>query len=464
MPLINNNKFFIILILLIALVGCNDNDNEKNTNISADFESGSIGDIVKISDTHWELSVRNDNNNSELPATWRSWWYIRMENIVQNEPIQIRIKNSGWSYYYVPIYSYDQQIWHHFSEDEVVQNSAHELIINKAYTDDTVWIARFYPYTFTDLEKYLDTLRGNPSIDIQIPGYSQRGNPLYLLKITNFGVPVASKKRILLHARTHPAETPPSFLLEGLIEYLLSGSQEAINILSTFEFYIFPMHNVDGVMAGNYRSTPQSENLELMWFFDINNPLDLVGYVPPEIAILHQYAKRLMSDGGPPVSIAINLHASNSEPDIRTFFYPHFGTIDQGYEPDESSLWEKQLRFIDAVANQHGADLLEPIPVEGGGSFADKTYPESWWWANHQDQVMAMTMEMTYGRAGYAPRWIEPDDFRSLGRSLVLAIPDYYAHPTMVARPANRASDILRGVDLKYPESYPPNAPDELKE
>ena len=267
-----------------------------------------------------------------------------------------------------------------------------------------------------------------------------------------------------MHARTHPAETCPSFLIEGMIRYLLSGTREASEILAGFEFYIFPMQNVDGVIAGNYRSTPKSENLEMMWNYDSNNPLNLTSDTPPEVAIIHQYAKNLMTDGGPPVSIALNLHASNSEPDIRAFLYPHFGTESQGYSPVEASLWEKQIRFIDRLAARYGVDMIEPIPDEGGGSFASKTYPESWWWVNFQNQVMAMTMEMTYGRAGYAPGWIEPDDLRDLGTSLVLTIRDYYDDSLTSAKAMRKAAGTVRNRNLKYPELYPPNAADELKQ
>ena len=38
---------------------------------------------------------------------------------------------------------------------------------------------------------------------------------------------------------------------------------------------------------------------------------------------------------------------------------------------------------------------------------------------------MAITLETTYGRAGYAPDWIEPDDLRKLGRDVALAVRDY---------------------------------------
>lgn len=463
---IKYSSLFLIIQLSILLLSC-DKEKEiiepKLPAVSDSFESGSIGIINELSITEWELYIADDNDNPNIPDSWRSWWYIKMENLLTSEPTIITIKNSGWQYYYLPVYSYDQKVWHRFNEDEVVMNQDHELVITNQFQQGNVWIAMFYPYTFSDLENYINQIKGNPYLKVEIPGYTQEGKPVYVFRITDPNVPVSAKKRVFMHARTHPAETPPSFLIEGMINYLLSGTGEAAEILSGIEFYIFPMQNVDGVIAGNYRSTPKSENLEIMWYFDNTNPLDLSKDVPPEISIIHQYAKELMNDGGPPVSIALNLHSSNSEPDIRPFFFPHFGSESQGYSAVEASLWTQQLNFISYLAYHHGYNMIEPVIQEGGSSFAGKKYPESWWWANYQDQVMAMTMEMTYGRAGYSPRWVEPDDMRLLGESLILGIRDYYSAPAM-----NRQINVQLNTDyylktMQYPELYPALDEDESK-
>ena len=455
----------LCLFAIFSMVGCGGGTQEKPaTTISRSFESGSIGKVERVSDTEWQLSLADDNQDTTLPASWRSWWYVKVDHLEQGAPTKFTLKNSGWPYYYLPVYSYDQKVWFRFSEGEVTQNANNELIVKKQFEQNAVWLARFYPYTYTDLKKYLESLQGNPYVDILIPGYSQQGQPIYLLKVSDRNVPAAGKKRIVMHARTHPAETSPSFLIEGLMTKLLSGTQDAVKLLSGFEFYIFPMQNVDGVVAGNYRSTPKSENLEMSWTFDNAAPLNLIGNVPPEVTVIQTYVKNLMSDGGPPVSMALNLHASNSEPDIRTFFFPHFGPASLGYLPTETALWDKQLLFIDTLATRFGSDMIEPVPVQGGAGFAKNTYPESWWWANYQDRVLAMTMEMTYGRAGYAPRWIAQSDMRDLGAALVLGIGDFYSGSVVNIKSTLNVTNGIGMNALKYPQSYPPKAIDELKE
>ncbi len=463
-------KYIWVLLLITSLAffsNCKKDKVEKPVTtaatVSHDFESGSIGEITKISNTEWVLSLADDNNNPDLPDSWRNWWYVKMENLPTDSVIQITLNNRGWPYYYLPVYSYDQQEWHRFSEEEVSQIEDSELIINKRFLNTSVWIARFYPYTFTNLETYISSLSNSPFINIETPGYSQNGKPVYLIKVTDSDYPASDKKRVFMHARTHPAETPSSFLIEGMINYLLESSSETDDILSGFEFYIFPMQNVDGVTIGNYRSTPQTENLEVMWYYDVDNPLSLTDEAPDEVDIVHNYAMDLMNDGGPPITMALNLHASNSEPDIRPFFYPHFGYESQGYDSVEAILWENQIALINILASHHGPNMIEPLPSEGGSSFASKTYPESWWWVNYKEQVLAMTMEMTYGRAGYSPRWIVPNDLRDLGKSLVLSIRDYYdVHYKRIKLLPETGRDI-HNSNLKYPELYPPYDNDELK-
>lgn len=453
--------FHLLLTISISfiLLSC---DKEKEiikpqpASVTDLFESGSIGEFQIISDTEWELQIADDNDNANVPDSWRSWWYVRMENLKTNLTTKVTIKNSGWKYYYLPVYSYDQKEWKRFSENEITQNSNNEIVITKQFEKASVWMAMFYPYTLTDLNNYLSVIQGNPHVNIIVAGFSQNDNPVYLIKVSDFGTPVENKKRILIHARTHPAETPPSFLIEGLITFLAGGSAEANEMLRDFEFHIFPMQNVDGVVAGNYRSTPKSENLEVMWYYDPLNPQQLSIDTPPEIKIIHEHALQLMNDG-PPVTIALNLHSSNSEPGIRPFFFPHFGPESYGYTPQEASLWDKQLNFISSFAYHYGNDMLEPLPAQGGSSFSSKQYPESWWWANYHDEVMAMTMEMTYGKIHPAgSHWIEPDDIRFLGQSVALAIRDYFRLPVQLVK--------SKSYPLNYPGLYPPHAADEMKE
>ena len=61
------------------------------------------------------------------------------------------------------------------------------------------------------------------------------------------------RKAIILTGRIHPGETNASYVMNGVIEYLVSDDEKAELLRNTFVFKIIPMLNPDGVIVGNYR-------------------------------------------------------------------------------------------------------------------------------------------------------------------------------------------------------------------
>lgn len=421
-------------LLILSAAGC-EGEEAPAAAFYSDFECGSIGTVEELGPQEWRISLKNDNDDASLDDAWRSWWYVRMENASTREPTVITLANRGWPEYYVPVFSYDRETWQHFSESEVTQPAEYELRMEKTFEQPTVWLARFFPYTHTDLVAYLEGISGHGAVTSEMIGLTAQGREIVMLTITDPGTPDAGKRRIWIHARTHPAEIGASFAAQGLIDFLLGGSADANAALSNFIFHVVPMHNIDGVVIGNQRTTPRSENLESMWFFDPGSPETLTDEAPPEVQALHAVILDIMGmglgdpgdpDDDSPITVALNLHSAHTEPDARAFFIPHFGPDFLGYEPDEVALWDSQYRFMTAAACYHDPDLMAPVPLMGNETFLETPYPETWWWANVGPAVMAITLETTLGRAGYAPRWITPDDMRSLGAHLVPAIMAYH--------------------------------------
>jgi Predicted carboxypeptidase len=61
------------------------------------------------------------------------------------------------------------------------------------------------------------------------------------------------KKGIFITARVHPGESNSSYMVKGLIDFLVSDCKEAAALRKKFIFKIVPMLNPDGVVYGNYR-------------------------------------------------------------------------------------------------------------------------------------------------------------------------------------------------------------------
>ena len=73
------------------------------------------------------------------------------------------------------------------------------------------------------------------------------------------------KKGIVLTCRVHPGESNAQFIMEGMIEFLLSKDREAQQLRNQYVFKIVPMLNPDGVVYGNYRCSLLGVDLNRRW-------------------------------------------------------------------------------------------------------------------------------------------------------------------------------------------------------
>jgi len=65
-----------------------------------------------------------------------------------------------------------------------------------------------------------------------------------MLILTNFSsdpVDIAVRKSIILTSRVHPGETNASWMMDGVIEFLVGESEKAKFLRDTFVFKIIPM-------------------------------------------------------------------------------------------------------------------------------------------------------------------------------------------------------------------------------
>uniref|UniRef100_A0A8C3HUZ2 Peptidase M14 domain-containing protein n=1 Tax=Chrysemys picta bellii TaxID=8478 RepID=A0A8C3HUZ2_CHRPI len=133
---------------------------------------------------------------------------------------------------------------------------------------DTCYFAHFYPYTFSDLQRYLLAVASDPVrsqyCKPRVLCSSLAGNTVYLLTITspsqNPGA-TAAKKAVVLSARVHPGETNGSWVMRGFLDFILSDSPDAQLLRELFIFKVVPMLNPDGVIVGNYRCSLAGRDL-----------------------------------------------------------------------------------------------------------------------------------------------------------------------------------------------------------
>lgn len=121
---------------------------------------------------------------------------------------------------------------------------------------DTCFFAAGYPYTYSDLGRYLRALAADPVLSryctVQALCHSLAGNTVPLLTITGPGGP-GGKRAVVLSARVHPGESGSSWAMRGFLDFLLSPHEDAQLLRRLFIFKVVPMLNPDGVVVGNSR-------------------------------------------------------------------------------------------------------------------------------------------------------------------------------------------------------------------
>jgi murein tripeptide amidase MpaA len=137
-----------------------------------------------------------------------------------------------------------------------------------------VFFAHFQPYTYSDLRDYIYSLKRKGSPDfirnclrVQKLCDTLQSNTCYVLSITeNVYEANMHKQVIYLTSRVHPGESNSSFMVQGVLDFLLQPhNREAQTLRELFIFKVVPMLNPDGVTLGNYRCNSLGVDLNRRW-------------------------------------------------------------------------------------------------------------------------------------------------------------------------------------------------------
>jgi hypothetical protein len=229
-------------------------------------------------------------------------------------------------------------------------------------------------YGYDSLLADIARWKHSPLVSLDSIGSSVQHRTLWMLTIQDTAPPAAPRKRVWFHARTHPAEVQGTWVTNEVITALLSGSPSARTLLDSCVFHIVPMINPDGVELGLARQNKNGIDIESNWAASPGEP---------EVQALRSTFTRLMSQPDP-IQIAMNMHSSIS---CTRYFVYHAAS-------GTSSLFASmQLQFIDLV-RAHFPGGFQPwnyyVSWAGG---AATVYPESWFWFNHREAVLALTYE-----------------------------------------------------------------------
>lgn len=93
------------------------------------------------------------------------------------------------------------------------------------------------------------------------------GNRCEVLTVTAPGTvaQVSKRKGAVITARVHPGESVGSWMMKGVLDFIISDNPEARELRKLFVFKIVPMLNPDGVIVGNYRTSLVGADLNRRW-------------------------------------------------------------------------------------------------------------------------------------------------------------------------------------------------------
>lgn len=298
-------------------------------------------------------------------------------------------------------------------------------------------------YGYDSLLKDLDVWRADSNVRVDSIGESVQHRALWMVSITAPGDSVdrggdlpQRKRRVFIHARTHPSEVQAFYDTREAIRFLLSADSQAAALRRDYIFNIIPMYNPDGVELGKPRQNAHSVDLESNWD---ENPME------PEPTALKKTFMGFMS-GPIPIEVALNVHSDQYN--CSRFFFFHYaeGTSAAYAELEKAYIAGVQAHFPGGIRNW---DFMK--------SWANGTvthYPEGFWWVNHGDKVMALTFEDNNSLTPAGSQCPPASGFDTTGAALVLGSIDYIknrpAAPILArARPITRM--LLTAEGLRFP-------------
>ncbi len=259
-------------------------------------------------------------------------------------------------------------------------------------------------YGYGDLLHDLSHWSQSPYVNIDSIGHSVEGRAIWVMRITSDQPETEPRRTITIHARTHPGEVQSWHVTHEMIKLILSETPFGRHLRNAVVWHIVPMLNPDGVENDIPRHNANDVDLEREW--DKSDP-------QPEAAALKQYFTDLMASDAP-IRLALNMHSAYA---CKRYFVYH---DEAGTSPQFAA---DQRDFINAVRTH------DPEGIEAWDylvSWKDNTpthFPESWFWLNFNENVMALTYEdMNCATAGNYDRTAE---------ALLRGIRDYLKLPAV---------------------------------
>ena len=278
-------RTIIVVILLVAIAGValmskkgsdiipGDSYNyvwledvTYNNDVGTGYDGARTGNsISKISNNEWRMTI-NPEPQGSYHSAWLDFSLRNMDN--GQTTVSIYGTNSVNEFSSVVdtnlkymIYTCNGEDYYPIT-DHTIDRGNNRFVIRQDFPCNEVQISTYFPYAYEKIQEHIHDKKGNSNVEVSTIGQSVQGRDIDMIEITNFDVPEINKKQIVIITRQHPGEVLPSFVVEGMIDFILSTGGTYLN---DYHWYIVPASNPDGIHMGYTRSQSQGINMNAAW-------------------------------------------------------------------------------------------------------------------------------------------------------------------------------------------------------
>ena len=271
----------------------NIDQNEKNSKITisdkllkfdSKFESGNLSQVYHLGGSNYHLILEYDKNKSGSCQ----WFYFKIMNIKADYKYHFYLSgfhkssgifNSGSKVFWYSEKNYlnkgiswsrggTNYSYNVTNTNKGKKRSTLQFSIKFPYDDDIIYLCYSLPYTYSDLLenlKFWSSIAPNNSLTIKTLCKTLGGRDCPLIIINSPGIPLENRQCLFFTGRIHPGESNGSYVLHGLIDFLLLDNPYSNYLRTNFIIYIIPMVSIDGVIEGFYRISLSGQDLNRIW-------------------------------------------------------------------------------------------------------------------------------------------------------------------------------------------------------
>ena len=227
--------------------------------ITSNFDGGNIECLSCDRPERIRLRILADRRTDIL-----QWFYFRLTG-ARDQDCVLRIENAGAAAFkagwrdYRAVASENRKDW--VRVDTALEGDT--LVIRHKPDGDSIYFAYFAPYS---AERHADLMAeclSHANVRLQVPGTSIDGQDLDLLRIGDDG---GTKLQVWVIARQHPGETMAEWLVEGLLQRLLTSDDDRIvELRERAVFHVVANMNPDGSRRGHLRTNAVGTDLNRAW-------------------------------------------------------------------------------------------------------------------------------------------------------------------------------------------------------